>query len=439
MRATASFGLAGVLAAAGFLYFPAMLFGFPLGGLAAALLIRRRTGSVRQLITATLMAAGGCGLTGLIVVFSLISMQARIDPAWGALAWSFGFGIGGVLSGPALSWLWLPAGARSKKVPLAGLIAGLAFAFSGAIAGYLGFQGFLALHFLALSLCVCLAYLLGGLLGERGWQWSLLRSDANLEEAERYGNVPEAEAAVPASDPERRARNSMVWSITALFLLVFLVVKLRWPMPWADIVLFLAWFVPLMMLGFREVSHQVVFLLVILGAPALLWGIGALLAMRRQPDHMSGQGRRNAVFGTSVGALLVLAGMLLLAPPVTRHFDTLYGRVLLASARASDDWDKGNRIHQANIMMGRSALRGRDLARARSCLLAAGRTPGSPQLDSFGPSMSFAREMLEAGERETVLEYLKRCRSFWKADQGRLDRWTQEIEEGRIPDFGPSL
>ena len=53
--------------------------------------------------------------------------------------------------------------------------------------------------------------------------------------------------------------------------------------------------------------------------------------------------------------------------------------------------------------------------------------------------MSFAREMLEAGEREPVLEYLRLCRSFWKADEGRLDRWTQEIKEGRIPDFGTSL
>ncbi|HMF36252.1 MAG TPA: hypothetical protein VKF17_06415 [Isosphaeraceae bacterium] len=64
---------------------------------------------------------------------------------------------------------------------------------------------------------------------------------------------------------------------------------------------------------------------------------------------------------------------------------------------------------------------------------------GSPQLNSFGPSMSFAREMLEAGEREPVLEYLNLCRSFWKGDEGRLDRWTREIKEGRIPDFGPSL
>jgi len=439
MRVTASFGVAGILAAAGLLYFPAMLFGFPLGGLAAALLIRRRTGSVRRAIVATIMAAGGWGLTGLIVVFSLISLQAQIDPVWGALAWGAGFGIGGALSGPALSWLWVPAGARSHKVHLAGLIAALAFACSGAIAGCLGFQGFLALHFHALSLCVCLAFLLGGLCCERGWQWSLERSEATLEEADRYGTKTQAEAVIPASDLERRAHNSVVWGCTALFLLVFLMVRVRWPMPWADIILLLVWFVPLMMLGFREVSQQVVFLLVILGAPALLWGVGALLAMRGQTGNTSGTSWRKAVFGTSVGALFVLAGMLLLVPPVTRRFDTLYGRVLLASARAAGQWDDGNRIHQANIMMGRSALRGGDLETARSCLLAAGHTPGSPQLDSFGPNMSFAREMLEAGERETVLEYLKLCRSFWKADEGRLNRWTQEIKEGRIPDFGPSL
>jgi hypothetical protein len=60
-------------------------------------------------------------------------------------------------------------------------------------------------------------------------------------------------------------------------------------------------------------------------------------------------------------------------------------------------------------------------------------------LNSFGPSMILAREMLEAGERETVLEYLRLCRSFWKADEGRLERWTQEIKAGRTPDFGPSL
>ena len=274
-------------------------FGFPLGGLAASLLIRRRTASASQWIAATIMATVGCGLTGLIVIFSLISMQARIDPAWGALAWGLGFGIGGALSGPSLSWLWLPADARSNRVRFAGVIAWPAFAFSGAIAGFLGFQGFLALHFYSVSLCVWLAYLLGGLLCERGWQRSLARSDAQLEEGGRSKSRSqlEEEAAVSASDPERRARNSMEWSIVALSLLVFLGVKVRWPMPWADIILFTLWLVPLLMLGIREVSLQAVSLLVVLGAPRFL-GSGrpagnAATARRHEREELAPGSHRN--------------------------------------------------------------------------------------------------------------------------------------------------
>ena len=271
MRATTSFGLAGVLAAAGFLYYPAMPFGFPLGGLAAALLIRRRTGSTGQRIAATIMAIVGGGLTGLIVVFSLISMQARIDPTWGAMAWGLGFGIGGAVSGPSFSRLWLPADAKSDKLPFGGAIAGLAFAGSGAMSGCLAFLGFNKLGFYAPGLCVWLAYLLGGRLCERGWKWSLARSELKLElklkEADGNGSQHARKAAASAADPEQRARNSMVWAVMVLCLLVLLVLKVRWPMAWVDIILLLVWFVPLMMLGIREVSQQVVFLLVILGAP----------------------------------------------------------------------------------------------------------------------------------------------------------------------------
>jgi hypothetical protein len=128
--------------------------------------------------------------------------------------------------------------------------------------------------------------------------------------------------------------------------------------------------------------------------------------------------------------------MFLLFPPMTRVFDSLYGRVLLASAQSADQWDAGNRIHQANIMMGRAALRGGNIEEAKAHLLAAGRTSGSPQLNSFGPDMSLAGEMLETGQRETVLEYLGLCRSLWKLGGGSLDAWTLDIQEGRTPNFG---
>ncbi len=47
-------------------------------------------------------------------------------------------------------------------------------------------------------------------------------------------------------------------------------------------------------------------------------------------------------------------------------------------------------------------------------LIAAGKSPGSPQMDSFGPNMTLAKDLLEKGERDAVLEYFMRCRKFWK-------------------------
>ena len=67
----------------------------------------------------------------------------------------------------------------------------------------------------------------------------------------------------------------------------------------------------------------------------------------------------------------------------------------------------------------------------------AGKTPGSPQLNSFGPNMMLAEALLEAGRKETVIEYLKLCGKFWK--RGQVDKWIEVIKEGGIPKFGANL
>lgn len=90
----------------------------------------------------------------------------------------------------------------------------------------------------------------------------------------------------------------------------------------------------------------------------------------------------------------------------------------------------------AHLAFGHVALRAGDRAAARVHLLAAGDTPGSPQLDSFGPVMSLAREMLLAGEREAVLDYIERTRRFWKADFGATAIWESAIRLGQTPGFG---
>jgi len=115
-------------------------------------------------------------------------------------------------------------------------------------------------------------------------------------------------------------------------------------------------------------------------------------------------------------------------------------RQLLARADANrEDWTYGNAIHQGHLVLGRVALAVGDIETAKEELLAAGRTPGSPQLDSFGPNMRLAKDLLEVGERDAVLRYFELCGTFWKLHRERLAAWTADVKEGRPPAFGPNL
>lgn len=105
-----------------------------------------------------------------------------------------------------------------------------------------------------------------------------------------------------------------------------------------------------------------------------------------------------------------------------------------------DDWHYGNAVHHGHRLLGEVALRRGDVGRAREELLEAGRTPGSPQLNSFGPNMSLAKELLERGEQDVVLEYFALCGAFWKGDLlGSLLVWTADVREGRVPEFRANL
>ena len=113
--------------------------------------------------------------------------------------------------------------------------------------------------------------------------------------------------------------------------------------------------------------------------------------------------------------------------------------LLALSASYEDDWHYGNAVHHGHLVLGRIALRKGDTDAAKQHLLAAGRTPGSPQLDSFGPNMMLAKELLAAGEAETVLEYFELCGVFWAMGAPRLRRWAALVREGRTPDFRANL
>lgn len=123
--------------------------------------------------------------------------------------------------------------------------------------------------------------------------------------------------------------------------------------------------------------------------------------------------------------------------------------VRLNSARR--DWNYGNLVHDVNAMLCLAALHGGDKKLAGEYLLCAGRSPGSPQLNSFGPDFSYARKLLRAGETNVVLQYLDLVGNFWgntnrpqryvgddfDLKKARLlEKYRQDIRAGKIPAEG---
>jgi hypothetical protein len=126
--------------------------------------------------------------------------------------------------------------------------------------------------------------------------------------------------------------------------------------------------------------------------------------------------------------------------------ESLARELLSLAERYRADWYYGNAIHHGHSLLGRVELKRNRLGPAIEHLHEAGKTPGSPQLNSFGPNMVLAQELLELGEKEAVLKYCELCRAFWSAQASitlwgyhPLDGWTKAIEEGDRPDFGPNL
>jgi hypothetical protein len=103
-----------------------------------------------------------------------------------------------------------------------------------------------------------------------------------------------------------------------------------------------------------------------------------------------------------------------------------------------DQTDRGTAIFQGNRVMGLVCLAEGDIVKAKDHLIASGYTPGSPVLGSFGPEMDLAKGLLDAGEREAVIEFLRLCSRFWKMGADRLALWNETIELGKTPEGWPS-
>ena len=133
---------------------------------------------------------------------------------------------------------------------------------------------------------------------------------------------------------------------------------------------------------------------------------------------------------TSVHDILLLAEMAL----DVANLDVAEARSRQVLAMPDID---ANDVHHAHNFLGRVALRRGDKAAAVDHLYKAGDVSGSPQLNSFGPNMALAKELLEAGVRDAVLEYFNQVQRFWKDAQ--LEEWRKNVKRGETPDFRANL
>jgi tetratricopeptide (TPR) repeat protein len=103
------------------------------------------------------------------------------------------------------------------------------------------------------------------------------------------------------------------------------------------------------------------------------------------------------------------------------------------------DTRDGQAFHDGHVVLGRVALKAGDVEQAKGHLLQAGRAPGGGTLSSFGPNMALAKELLEKGEKQVVIQYLEECKKFWSAEHGQLNQWIATINAGGVPQFGGNL
>jgi hypothetical protein len=119
--------------------------------------------------------------------------------------------------------------------------------------------------------------------------------------------------------------------------------------------------------------------------------------------------------------------------------ENLANKLLIVAENYKEDWNYSNAIHKAHLIIGQVYLIQGDIDKAEKELLAASDIDGSPQLNSFGPNMSLANDLLKHNRDEIVLSYLENCRSFWSIGDEYINYWSYQIKKGETPDFGGNL
>ena len=93
-------------------------------------------------------------------------------------------------------------------------------------------------------------------------------------------------------------------------------------------------------------------------------------------------------------------------------------------------------VQRANTILGRVALRTGDIAGAKQYLLDSADDGAARDIAFSGPTLVLAKEMIEHGERDAVVEYLEHCLVLWPRGESVLRIWIADIKNGKTPKFG---
>jgi predicted negative regulator of RcsB-dependent stress response len=134
--------------------------------------------------------------------------------------------------------------------------------------------------------------------------------------------------------------------------------------------------------------------------------------------------------GIALAVILVVTSYRVEANPWKTQFNSKYAQKLLRESPTS-----GDSIYAGNLILAQAALDSSDVANAKQYLLQAASTPGTRRIEQNGLDFSVARALFERGEKDAVLEYLKKGRTLWPQGAANLSRMEAAIRAGRRPNF----
>lgn len=98
--------------------------------------------------------------------------------------------------------------------------------------------------------------------------------------------------------------------------------------------------------------------------------------------------------------------------------------------------DRGDAIHDANMILGEVALSEGKNKEAGGFLIEAGKATNGWTLTSYGPDLALVNDLLDVSERQAVLTFFDECDVFWKTGRDSLAQWRKAVQAGQKPDFG---